>query len=194
MAFSYSSQLQTLFLILLVVHPALGNPETQQWIDRICYQNEDYGFCNKTSNENLKGPADDVGLVLIANNQVLRNTSRTYQFIVELQASTDDPVTKTALEACRIGWSQVRQAFVQAIYCFNQKDYADMVKAEWAAPRGEASCRPPTPDSPLVKRKRELRILIAMAAVAGHVLPTWSICSSLPDLSAYSLLHNYVIV
>ncbi|XP_008453250.2 uncharacterized protein LOC103494023 [Cucumis melo] len=142
MAFSYSSQLQTLFLILLVVHPALGNPETQQWIDRICYQNEDYGFCNKTSNENLKGPADDVGLVLIANNQVLRNTSRTYQFIVELQASTDDPVTKTALEACRI------------------------------APRGEASCRPPTPDSPLVKRKRELRILIAMAAVAGHVLPT----------------------
>ncbi|XP_011650113.2 uncharacterized protein LOC105434718, partial [Cucumis sativus] len=110
----------TFFLTLFIVHPALGDPATQQQINRICHQNEDYGFCNKTFNENLKGPADDVGLVLIANNQVLRNTSRT------------------------------------SVH----------------SPREEASCRPPTPDSPLVERKRDLRILIAMDAVAGHVLAT----------------------
>lgn len=173
MAFSaYSSQLPTLFLILLIVHPALGDPATQQRIDRICRQNEDYGFCNRTFNENLRGPADYVGLTLIANDQVLRNTTNTYQFIVELQASTTDPATGAALETCRIGCSQVRQAFMQAISYFNQRDYANMVEVERAAPRGEAFCRPPMPESPLVERKRELRILIAMAVVTGHILAT----------------------
>ncbi|XP_038889172.1 uncharacterized protein LOC120079054 [Benincasa hispida] len=173
MAFSaYSSQLLTLFLILVIIYPALGDPATQQRIDRICRQNEDYGFCNRTFNENLRVPADYIALTLIANDQVLRNTSNTYQFIVELQASTDDPATRAALETCRIGCSQVRQAFVQAISYFNQKDYGNMVEVERAAPRGEAFCRPPTPESPLIERKRELRILIAMAVVAGHILAT----------------------
>jgi len=44
----------------------------------------------------LENLADDIGLTLIANDQVLRNTSNTYQFIVQLQA-------------CIIGCSQVRQ-------------------------------------------------------------------------------------
>lgn len=171
MAFSaYSSQLLALFLILLIVHPVLGDPATQQSIDRICRQMEDYGFCNRAFNENLRGPSDDVGLTLIANDLVLRNATNTYEFIEQLQASTVDPETRAALENCRIGCSQVRQVFTQAISYFEQRDYINMVKVERAAPKGEALCRPLTPESPLVERKRELRILIAMAVVAGHIL------------------------
>ncbi|XP_022156390.1 uncharacterized protein LOC111023296 [Momordica charantia] len=166
-----STQLLALFLTLVVVvRPASSDPATQQRIDRICRQMEDYGFCNRTFNENLRGPADDVGLTLIANNQALRNASNTYQFVVQLQASEVDLATRAALENCRIGCNVVKQAFLQASFHFNQRDYANMVEVEKAAPRGEALCRPPTPDSPLVERKRELRILIAMAVVAGHIL------------------------
>ncbi|XP_023537272.1 uncharacterized protein LOC111798394 [Cucurbita pepo subsp. pepo] len=158
------------FFVFFIVRPVLGDPATQQRIDRVCRQMEDYGFCNRTFSENLRGPVDDVGLTLIANDQVLRNASNTYQFIEQLQARTSDPATRAALENCRIGCSQVREAFEQASYYFNKRDYVNMVQVERDAPRGEAFCRPPTTASRLVERKRELRILIAMAVVAGHIL------------------------
>lgn len=61
---------------LFVISPVSStDPSTQASIDKICRQMEDYGFCNKLYQDQLKGGSSDMhGLAQIAQ-QVAINTA-----------------------------------------------------------------------------------------------------------------------
>lgn len=67
------------------------------------------------------------------------------------------------------------QSLKDATGDFNRKDYDSMVTDESVAPRAQASCEitfitPPSPVDPLKDINRQMRILVAMVVVNGHVL------------------------
>lgn len=167
--------LLSLLVMFLVVHPAMVDqeqPGTQELIEKICRQMEEYGFCYKTFNENLKSPSTDiVGLTQITLQQAIINSSNTHDFIVQLLGNTTDEGERNALMACENGYSTLKRAFEDAFFAFTVKDYKSMMTCEAVTPKAEASCEQSfNPENPMVERNREMRILLAMALVAGHIL------------------------
>ena len=164
----------------LFINPALGDESTQQLIDKICRQMEEYAFCNDTFNQNLKGPtADIVALTQITIEQALSNATNTHSFIVGLLKNPNDPAEKNALITCKNAYRLVMSSFSQAVVSFFEKDYTSMLQSEKPAPRAQASCTtifntPPHPPNPVGDRNRQMRILIAMALAAGNDLTSVS--------------------
>lgn len=163
-----------LLVVFFIIQPGMSQPEkTQALIEKICRSMEEFGFCNKTFNDNLKDPATDiVGLTKITIDQVLSNATSTHDFIVQLLAKTTSKPTKYALIACENGYRVVVQFFKEASAEFDRKDYESMRKSEAVTPRAQASCEvsfhtPPSPLDPLVDRNRQMRILISMAVATG---------------------------
>ncbi|KAJ4844301.1 hypothetical protein Tsubulata_016201 [Turnera subulata] len=165
-----------LLAIFITIIAVSGDQETQDRIDKICRQMEDYGFCNKVFNDNLRATSTDfVGLTAITLDQTIQNATSTHQFIVDLLPKTTDPALKNALIACENGYRVVQQAFQEAKGFFQHHDYDSVQKSETIAPRAQGSCdttfiTPPAPASPLVERNRQMRILIAMALFTAHQL------------------------
>ncbi|KAB5534708.1 hypothetical protein DKX38_017794 [Salix brachista] len=58
-------------VIILLTNPALSEArDSQDLIDEVCRQMEDYGFCNRVFHENMESPEiDHVGLTAIAMEQ-----------------------------------------------------------------------------------------------------------------------------
>ncbi|XP_022156377.1 uncharacterized protein LOC111023283 [Momordica charantia] len=173
---SLSSQLLLgLFFIFLIMGSTLGDPETEERINRVCRQMEEFGFCSQTFHENLKGPTDYVRLTQIAKVEAIINATRTLRYITKLLAFVSDPALKNNLIVCENAYDIMNKAFLEGIKYFFQRDYRSMVNAERIAPRAEASCSvifgtPPERSSPLVERNREMRILIAMALVSASYI------------------------
>ncbi|KAF9669826.1 hypothetical protein SADUNF_Sadunf13G0004900 [Salix dunnii] len=179
------SQCFSLFLPVLVIFlltsssPALSEAQsTQDLIDRVCRQMEEYGFCNNAFHENMKTPETDyVGLTAIAIDLAIKNASNTYDYIVLLAENTTNPSTKGAYMACECAYGIVKSSFMTGLGYFNRKDYAGMLEAEHDIPRTQANCEarlstPPTPN-PLADRNRQMRMLITMALVTGHEIPQY---------------------
>ena len=175
-------------IMVLIVHPTMTDPQppTQELITRICRQMEEFGFCNKTFNENLESPTTDiVGLTRIALEQATINATNTHDFVIQLLANTTDETLRNALIACENGYRIVMTAFEDASVAFSEKDYDSMIKYEAVTPRAEGSCEVSFSTlsnnnliNPLVERNREMRILLAMALVSSHILV--SISSNTP--------------
>ncbi|KAA0048110.1 putative invertase inhibitor [Cucumis melo var. makuwa] len=151
-----------------------ADSETEDKINRICHQMEEFEFCSQTFHQNLKGgSADYIGLTEIANNQVYMKASSTLVYIDQLLRSVSDPITKNKLIVCEKGYYVVNEAFVEGIQWFSRNYYKEMLNAEKRAPRAQASCTsifsttPPPKQNPLFQINREMRILIAMAIVSG---------------------------
>ncbi|KAJ6876573.1 hypothetical protein NC651_029538 [Populus alba x Populus x berolinensis] len=178
MAFSQCvSSVFPVLAIFLLTNPALSEAQsTQDLIDRVCRQMEEYGFCNKAFHENMKTPATDyVGLTAIAIDLAIKNASNTYDYIVLLVKNTTNPSTKGAYMACESAYGTVKSSFQTGLQYFNRKDYAAMLEVEHDIPRTQANCEarlstPPTPN-PLADRNRQMRMLITMALVTGHEIP-----------------------
>lgn len=154
------------------------DPGTQELIERICRQMEEFGFCNKTFNENLESPsANLVDLTRITVEQAVTNATNTHDFILQLLKNVTSAVDKNALIACENSYNIVLKSMQDARVAFNSKDYDSMMISERVTPRAEASCEitfrtPPAPLNPLIDRNRQMRILIAMALVTVHTLVT----------------------
>ncbi|CAK7324786.1 unnamed protein product [Dovyalis caffra] len=164
-----------LLVIFVLTNSTSSEAQTQDVIDEVCRQMEEYGFCNRTFHENMKSPTTDyVGLTAIAMDQTIKNASNTYDYIVLLVKNTTDPKFKFALMVCESAFSTVRSSFQTGLQYFNKKDNAGMLNVEHDTPRRQANCEAslsiqPTPN-PLVDRNRQMRILIAMSLVTGHQL------------------------
>ncbi|TYJ96444.1 putative invertase inhibitor [Cucumis melo var. makuwa] len=147
---------------------------TEDRINRICRQMEEFAFCSQTFHQSLKGgSADYIGLTGIANNQAYTKATSTFGYVEELLRSVSDPTLKNALIVCENAYKVVKDAFGEGIQSFAQRDYRGMLNAERIAPRAQASCTsifsttPPPKQNPLSQINREMRILIAMAIVSG---------------------------
>ncbi|XP_008460537.1 uncharacterized protein LOC103499331 [Cucumis melo] len=147
---------------------------TEDKINRICRQMEEFEFCSQTFHQNLKGDsADYIGLTEIANNQVSTYTASTLVYIQQLLRSVSDPVTRNRLIVCENGYYVVNETFLEGIRLFSERNYKGMLNTEKIAPRAQASCIsifstiPPPEQNPLVDINRRMRILIAMAIVSG---------------------------
>lgn len=165
-----------LLILFLSIHNASSDKTTQDLIDYICYQMEEFGFCSKTFNENLPSPSTDIiGLTKITVDQALKNATNTFNFIENLLKNTTNPGVKNALIVCEKGYKIVEQSFQEASREFEAKDYENMERSEQGTPRAQGSCVtsfeiPPFPSNPLVERNRQMRILIAMALVTANLL------------------------
>ncbi|XWS57520.1 hypothetical protein CRYUN_Cryun09bG0181300 [Craigia yunnanensis] len=125
----------------IFINPALSDEATQQLIDKICRQIEDYEFCYDTFNQNPKGPtADIVALTQITIEQANTNATNTHSFITQLLENTNDPAEKNALTTCENAYHLVMGCFSNAVVAFFQKDYSSMLQSEKPAPRAQASC------------------------------------------------------
>ncbi|XWS58180.1 hypothetical protein CRYUN_Cryun08bG0012700 [Craigia yunnanensis] len=163
----------------LFINPALGDEPTQQLIDRICRQMEEYAFCNNTFNQHILGSADITALTHITIEQAVSNATNTHSFIVGLLKNQNDPAEKNALITCENAYRLVMGSFSQAAVYFFEKDYNSMLQSEKQAPRAQASCTtifnaPPNPPNPVGDRNRQMRILIAMTIAAGNDLTSVS--------------------
>ncbi|KAF5739923.1 hypothetical protein HS088_TW12G01137 [Tripterygium wilfordii] len=138
---------------------------------------EEYGFCDKTFNQNLKGPtADYVDLTLITIEQSLLNASNTNTYIERLGRSTKPGALKNALIECNNVYNSIMQSFRNANMYYKQKNYNAMIMSESVTPRLIESCitcflTPPLhPMGPLETMNRQMRMLCSMALVTGHQL------------------------
>ncbi|XP_021281607.1 uncharacterized protein LOC110414636 [Herrania umbratica] len=157
----------------LFINPAWTDEATQNLIDHICRQMEEYAFCDNTFNQNLKGRrADMAALTLITIEQAVSHATDTHSFIALLLKKATDPAEKEALTTCEDAYRLVMGGFQEAAAVFFLKDYDSMLLSMRPAPRAQAGCTaifntPPNPASPVGDRNRQMRILIAMAIAAG---------------------------
>uniref|UniRef100_A0A6N2LUH1 Pectinesterase inhibitor domain-containing protein n=1 Tax=Salix viminalis TaxID=40686 RepID=A0A6N2LUH1_SALVM len=166
-----------LLAIILLTNPALSEArDSQDLIDEVCRQMEDYGFCNRVFHENMESPEiDHVGLAAIAMEQTITNATSTHEYISDLLRRTTEKSLRNVLVACENAFGIVESSFGAAMQSFHRKEYEDMLKLEHVAPRAQASCEtsftaPPSPPNPLAERNREMRILITMAIVSGKAI------------------------
>ncbi|CAL5378476.1 uncharacterized protein LOC114315936 [Camellia sinensis] len=177
-SFFSCSLLSPLLVITLFIQPASSDPRTQQLIDQICRQCEDFGFCNTTFNENLKAPTTNVeGLAQITIEQSLYNATNTYIFVKRLLADTDttDVRMRDYLTVCDNSYYAVMELFREAFRSFDQKDYRGMMFYEWKTSREVAICDGIFVTeflwvNPLGDQNKQMRQLITMALVTGFML------------------------
>lgn len=159
---------------LIVLRPIFvecADERTQKLIDSICRSMEEYGFCNRTFNDNLNGPSATIfDLTWITLDQSLNNATNTLHFVLQTLQHTTDPSARIALEICERGYIEVVDAFKFAVHFFIQKDFENMLRAEMITPRAQGRCVSPDSVTDLPERNREMRILLAMAIVAGNII------------------------
>ncbi|XP_021898914.1 uncharacterized protein LOC110815425 [Carica papaya] len=140
---------------LIVLRPIFvecADERTQKLIDSICRSMEEYGFCNRTFNDNLNGPSATIfDLTWITLDQSLNNATNTLHFVLQTLQHTTDPSARIALEIC-------------------ERDFENMLRAEMITPRAQGRCVSPDSVTDLPERNREMRILLAMAIVAGNII------------------------
>ena len=153
--------------------PQSMSQSTQQLIEKICRSTEDYGFCRKTFDQNLKSPdADIIAITQITIERATDNATKTHDFIRQTLDTTKDPALKKSLTECENAYREIQGAFASAAVSFFQKDYPSVQKNEQPTPRLEASCEdtlhaPPNNLDLLDDRNRQMRILIAMAVTSA---------------------------
>ncbi|XP_022946902.1 uncharacterized protein LOC111450843 [Cucurbita moschata] len=177
--FPSSLMLLVLIVVFFIVQSVVGDSDTEDRIDNLCHQMEEFGFCSQTFHENLNGPTDDIGLTQIAIFQAQANASKTLRYIQELLPTITDPALKNGLIVCENAYKTVNEALQEGIELFFKKDYRSMLNVEKIAPRAQASCNmifstPPEKQGLLEERNREIRILIAMAIVSGYIMTSSS--------------------
>lgn len=60
-----------------------ADSETEDKINTLCRQMEEFGFCSQTFHENLKGASTDyIGLTKIANNRAIINATNTLGYVI----------------------------------------------------------------------------------------------------------------
>ncbi|KAG6599173.1 Pectinesterase inhibitor, partial [Cucurbita argyrosperma subsp. sororia] len=164
-----------LIVVFLVVQTAMADTETENRINNLCHEMEEFGFCSQTFHENLNGPTDDIGLTQIAIVEAQANASNTLRYIQELLPTIIDLKLKNNLIICENAYKTVDEALQEGIGLFFKRDYRGMLIAVKIAPRAQASCdmifsTPLEKRGLLEERNREVRILVAMAIVCGSII------------------------
>ncbi|XP_022998986.1 uncharacterized protein LOC111493514 [Cucurbita maxima] len=125
------------FIVFLAVLSTRADNETEERINKLRHQREEFGFGRQTFPENLKGPTDNIELTQIAMVQTTGNASK---YIQELLPSTTDLALKNHLIVCENAYKVVSKAFQEGIELFFKKDYRSMLMAEKIAPKEQESC------------------------------------------------------
>ncbi|KAI3441954.1 PMEI domain-containing protein [Psidium guajava] len=164
-----------LFFAFLLFSNAVAGPQTQQLIDQICRQTEDYGFCNKTFNQHITvGQETDMqGLARIALEQGLENDTNTLVFAEQVAGQVSDKDLLNYIQNCINGYLEILEPFQDGFKALSEKKYSDLVTDLRSTPQvhgskcGSFKGRVP---NPLDERNREMRILITMSLNAAYIL------------------------
>lgn len=174
-----------LVIFLLIISnnhaPALAaDAQTQELIDKICRQLEDYGFCNKVFNENLETPSANIEeLTQITLERTTENVTSVLAYAQSLLNHATTPEVKNILTECVKDYRTIISGFTLAFKAFGERNFKEMLAQEYPAPKalglceGNISFEPGPPMNPffqLIEKNRQLRILIAMSLVSGHIL------------------------
>ncbi|KAJ0013838.1 hypothetical protein Pint_21172 [Pistacia integerrima] len=165
-----------LLILFLFSHKASSDQQTQDLINQICNQMApETEFCRQTLTDNLPSPSTDIyGLAKITIQQTFYNAGKTGESISNLLARETDQAVKNALIACQNAYSIIQQSFLQATVEFEEHNYKVIPDVVDGTGRALDSCLtsfdvPPHPKNPLVQQNKEMRTLLAMANVCGHV-------------------------
>ncbi|KAM7272989.1 hypothetical protein ACFE04_027653 [Oxalis oulophora] len=166
--------LPLLFLSLMFFIPAWSDEKsTDALIEKICRNNEDYGFCTKVFRENMKSPSTDiVGLARITIDQASENATNTLGYVNYRTRQVTDPQIKFLLSQCTYGYDEVRSSFTVASEFLNERQYSKVVGIERTAPYAIRNCLSAfaTTTDPIGQRNTQMRILITMAIVTAFNL------------------------
>ncbi|KAL3737910.1 hypothetical protein ACJRO7_019434 [Eucalyptus globulus] len=164
-----------LFFTFILFSNALAvGPQTQQLIDRICRQTEDYGFCDKTFKPHIPGQETDMqGLAQIALEQGLENDTDTLVFARRLAGQVTDEDLLDYIENCVYGYLEILGPFQDGLRALSEKNYSALVAGLRGAPQAHGSkcgAFAGGVPNPLDERNREMRILITMSLNAAYIL------------------------
>ncbi|XP_030441936.1 putative invertase inhibitor [Syzygium oleosum] len=168
------NSIAALFFTFLLFSNALAGPQTQQLIDQICRQTEDYGFCNKTFNQHISGGETDMqGLAQIALEQGLENDTNTLIFARQLTRQVTDKDLLDYIQNCISGYLEIMEPFQDGLKALSEHNYSALVARLRGTPQAHGSkcgAFAGGVPNPLSERNREMRILITMSLNAAYIL------------------------
>ncbi|XP_071722216.1 cell wall / vacuolar inhibitor of fructosidase 2-like [Rutidosis leptorrhynchoides] len=160
--------LPLLLITLLFLIPVLGDPQTDELINKICRSTEDYGFCYKVFHENMKSPSTDiVGLARITIDQAKNNASDNLNFVGTLARREPDDKQHYLLMQCVYGYFQTLGTFQLASIYLNRRDFEKTLSAFWNAPFQLRNCMSLFSMTLIGARNEQMRKLMGMAILTG---------------------------
>ncbi|KAK3428942.1 hypothetical protein EUGRSUZ_E00366 [Eucalyptus grandis] len=151
-------------------------PRTQEQIDTICRQMEDYGFCNKCFSEHIFTPdADMTALAQIAIEQSLANASNTLILAKKAWRDATDQELVGYLKTCIDGYLQTLDLIENADRVFGSKNYRTVLinflnSAKVQATQCGQYSNKHGIQNPLYEYNREERILVTMGVATADSL------------------------
>lgn len=151
---------------------------TQELVNSICEETEDYEFCNKILHKNWNASTANLHeltehIIILA----MGHASGTYTFISNIlrERPGPDEETTAGLNTCLDVYTRETNIFVNIRNEFFQGDYKDMMIDILSTTKILKECRtdfpiPPNKENPLIEKNREMRILITMSTVSGNMV------------------------
>ncbi|XP_059435539.1 uncharacterized protein LOC132168558 [Corylus avellana] len=177
MASIVAFSLLPLAAMFLFFHPIQSNEQTQQNIETICHQVEDYNFCKQSLNSNLKNPdasISDLNEITINQTTVKATDTRAFTQGV-LKNAKGYPEEAKVLSECEKDYGLVVEFFQEAFKSQNRGDYSRMLSFESSALNAISLCEagfgfgfPVNPYFYLIERNKPLKTLINMAVAIAH--------------------------
>ncbi|VVA90379.1 unnamed protein product [Arabis nemorensis] len=150
---------------------------SQELIDTICRETEDYEFCNeiiqKNANASTANLHDLTDHIIILS---MKHASDTYTFIGNILRKRHESDEETAgLNTCLGVYNSESTIFVIVHEHFYLREYERMILAILSTTKILKDCKtdfpvPPNKENPLIEKNREMRILITMSTVSGYML------------------------
>ncbi|XP_071722217.1 cell wall / vacuolar inhibitor of fructosidase 2-like [Rutidosis leptorrhynchoides] len=160
--------LPLLLITLLFLIPILGNPQTDELINKICRSTEDYEFCYKIFHENMKSPSTHiVGLARITIDEATNNASNNLYFVGKLVRQEKDEKKWYLLMQCIYGYDQALGTFQLASDYLNRRDFKQTLSAFWNAPFQLRNYTSLFSMTPIGARNEQMRKLMGMAILTG---------------------------
>ncbi|ESQ35933.1 hypothetical protein EUTSA_v10009592mg [Eutrema salsugineum] len=149
---------------------------TQELINSICIESEDYDFCNKIIRKNLKTPTTNLkDLTYLIFLISIEYASDTYIFIGNIMRQRPGPEEWNHLDTCLAVYNQETNIFLNVRTEFFLDEYDRMIKDILSTTNILRRCRtdfpiPPNKNNPLIEKNRVMKILTTMSAVSGYMV------------------------
>ncbi|CAA7037073.1 unnamed protein product [Microthlaspi erraticum] len=165
-----------LYILIPRIEAVKADGPTQELINSICIESEDYELCNKIIHKNLKAPATNLkDLTYIIFSIAIEHASDTYIFIGNILRELTDHEERVGFNICLNVYSEETAIFLDVRNEFRHKDYERMILDISSTIEILKNCRvdfgiPPYMENPLIEKNRVMKILINMSTVSGRMV------------------------
>ncbi|CAH2038486.1 unnamed protein product [Thlaspi arvense] len=149
---------------------------TQELINSICIETEDYELCNKIIHKALKTKTTNLkDLTYLILLTAIEYASDTYIFIGNILREHPGPEETAGLNTCLMVYSEETTIFLSIRHEFCAKEYDHMIVDILSTTNILKKCRmdfpiPPKKKDSLIEKNRAMKILITMSAVSGYMV------------------------